>query len=208
MPDWQFLTGASDEEKRRFQAQTLSDIYRAMQTRLDGYRQSAGAVFLAVMATSLTFDSVFVRFVVDPGSGGTNPNLTLVVLVSGAIVLAVTWVSAVIIGWLGQYFAEMTSIVYMIDESNRVFERGAWLASEQLYPENFKISPPYKPMNIVTRRMGDVTLIGWHDPSIRAFVGITWVLFFLHLIVYGVLWMLIARPTWLPDLWRIIAGVV
>jgi hypothetical protein len=66
---WKFIppvsAGATGELSVRLKLQTISDIYKAMQTRLDGYRQSTGAIFLAVFAASLTFDSVIIRLFFD-----------------------------------------------------------------------------------------------------------------------------------------------
>jgi hypothetical protein len=131
---WAFIQGVqpgtSDELSLRFQMQFLSDVYKAMQTRLDGYRQSAGAIFLAVIASALTFDSVFVRYVVDKPKDlplSTPPlstlPLSLLVVLSGCIVLGVCISGFMIIKSIGKYFAEMSSIIYKIDVANQVFKK-------------------------------------------------------------------------------------
>jgi len=65
---WAFSEDLSSPDVH-IRMQVISDIYKAIQTRLDGYRQSAGAIFLAVFASAVAFDSTFIPFYFDKDSG-------------------------------------------------------------------------------------------------------------------------------------------
>lgn len=172
----------------RQKIQAISDIYKAMQTRLDGYRQSAGAIFLAVFATSLTFDSVFIRIFFDRSTFDLiMANLILfstIIGISGLTVVTCCGVSFAIILNIGDHFREMSSIVYKIDEANEVFLKDVWLSGEPLYPRSFKIEKLKAGVRNVSRSRGEV-LFGWSDPAIVRFKWITGILMILQIILYG-----------------------
>lgn len=164
MTAWKFLEAKMPEHTSdaalRQKIQALSDIYKAMQTRLDGYRQSAGAIFLAVFATSLTFDSVFIRVFFDQSTLHTiTLNLVffrLIIGIAGLIVVICCGVSLAIISNISSHFSEMTSIVYKIDEANEVFRDDVWLTGEPLFPRSFEINKSNAGEHNVSRFPGEV----------------------------------------------------
>jgi hypothetical protein len=180
----------AEDARIRFKIQSLSDVYKTLQSRLDGYRQSAGAVFLAVLAAALTIDASFIRFF-DPGmltALHSNPRLaSMLTGGAGLLVIVLCVAGYVMIRNLGKYFAEMTSIVYKIDEANQAWEVSAWINGETLYPNNFRLAQD--PKHNVSRSPDDPILIGWYDPAIKRFKNITAVIFVAHLFFYGaMLW--------------------
>jgi hypothetical protein len=187
MPTWGFLQKgeqSDDELVRRYQAQTIADIYRTMQSRLDGYRQAAAAVFLGVAAAVFAIDGAFFRSVVDPNfyaqlSTSTGRTIALTIIAVGLLPTLLALFGAIVVSNLARYFAEMTSIIYKIDVQNEVFADGAWIPNAALYPKKFKAGS-----GNVSRDKGE-TLQGWHDPSIRWFRILTWILFLMHSILYS-----------------------
>jgi len=171
---------------RRDKLQAASDIYKVMQARMDGYRQSAAAVFIGILAAVLAFDSAFVRLLVDPafwnpGNQKPDSHLAVVILVCGLLPFFVAGVGFYVIYRLGKYFAEMTSIIYKIDLANQVFTPDAWLAGKMLYPHKFI------PTAKVSRGQEDQGLIGWWDPAIRGFLRLSVVIAIVHLVLYAFL---------------------
>jgi len=84
------------------------------------------------------------------------------------------------VGWwvirdIEKYFSEMTSVVYKIDEANKMWEIGHWFKDEQFYPNKFRIyrdrRNPLAPdtANVTRDAIMDPVLIGWHDPTIKRF---------------------------------------
>jgi hypothetical protein len=188
--DWpQSITAiAADDLKniRRDKLQAASDIFKVMQSRMDGYRQAAGAVFIGVLAAVLAFDSAFVRLLVEPSfwsPGNQKPDHRLVALIvaCGVLLLVVTIVGSLVIRWLGQYFAEMTSIIYKIDLANQVFVPDAWLPGVTLYPHKFITTDK------VDRCQEDQELVGWWDPAIRWFFWITFGITIINFLFYAFL---------------------
>jgi hypothetical protein len=175
--------------------QAVFEIYRAMQSRLDGYRQSAAAIFIGVLAAILTLDSAFIRVVLDPAflyprTPPPDHRLALIVAGAGILLTVVCVAGGIIISHIGAYFAEMTSVIYKIDEANRVWEPGAWIDGEALYPLSFRS------VKRVGRSSGDETLVGWEDPMIRRFRRISFLVAVFHLILYA------------PLVWISLQGVV
>ena len=169
--------------------QPIFEVYRAMQSRLDGYRQSAAAIFLGFAAAALALDSAFFRTVVDPAVLYPNPpnhRFGYIAIGVGILLTIVCIYGSVIIRNVGLYFAEMTSIVYKIDQANRVWEPDAWFTGEALYPYNF----------LSTTRVGrvpeDNNLIGWHDPMIRRLSKAIFLFAIFHFLLYG----LVAYVSW------------
>jgi hypothetical protein len=122
----------------------ISDVYRAMQTRLDGYRQGAGAIMIGIVAAVFAIDSSFVRSFLDQNLLHDLVNRTdyyFYFLISGALVVieGVCAIGLIVIHSIGKYFAEMTSIIYKIDEANRVWDPDFWISGAQLYPNKFRI---------------------------------------------------------------------
>ncbi len=197
---WHFieaaLAGPGNENGLRQKVQAISDIYKAMQTRLDGYRQSAGAIFLAVFATSLTFDSVFIRVFFDRSTFDLiidHPQFfEKIIAISGSIVVICCGVSWWIIRNIGNHFSEMTSIVYKIDEANEVFTDDVWVHGERLYPRTFEIDKVKPGVRNVSRSPGEI-LWGWGDPAITRFKWITAILMGLQLILFGFIFIYV-RP--------------
>src|SRR5262249_51882034 len=137
-------------------------------SRLDGYRQAAGAVFLGFFAALLTFDSSLVRVLIDPSfimSLLPGHETYLYGVVGGALIIiaGLGFLAWWTIKKLGDHFAEMTSIVYKIDCINEVFTKSAWVQGYPLYPLNFEATEK------VGHREKDPELIGWQDPSIGWF---------------------------------------
>jgi hypothetical protein len=179
----------AEDARIRFKIQALSDIYKAMQARLDGYRQSAGAVFLAVIAATLTFDASVIRFIDPTMLSALRSNTRFAtVLIGGAalVVLVLCATGLVILHRVGQYFAEMTSVVYKIDDANQVFEQGAWIVDERLYPRMFQLGEE-PAIHDVSRHAHDRPLMGWHDPAIGNFRKITGYILVSHVVFYGAL---------------------
>ncbi|PNE10904.1 MAG: hypothetical protein CR217_11660 [Beijerinckiaceae bacterium] len=156
--------------------QVISDIYKAIQTRLDGYRQSAGAIFLAVFAAAVAFDSTFIRLYFDNGSE--QKLSTGLITLSGFIILLIYFVAFFIIESINGHFAEMTSIIYKIDSANEVWTKGVWLENEALYPLRFE-----KTVDVRTSET-DPPLPGWRDPAIRLFQDLIVVIGALHLVFF------------------------
>jgi hypothetical protein len=103
----------------------ISDVYRAMQTRLDGYRQGAGAVMIGIIAGVLAINSGFVRSLLDENLLRALENrpdhyFYFIVLGSGALVQGICVVGWWVIRDIEKYFSEMTSVVYKIDEANKI----------------------------------------------------------------------------------------
>ena len=181
----QFLDGVTDPNEQRYRTQTVSDIYKSIQTRLDGYRQSAGAVFLGFFAALLTLDSALARMFIDPTFFNAIPatqttHLAFVAFGAAFIIIVLGFLGALMIDQIGLYFAEMTSIIYKIDNMNKVFTPGVWLPDVPLYPRNFQATDK------VGRDAADVDLLGWRDPSINWFRNLTISAVVLHLAVFGI----------------------
>jgi hypothetical protein len=193
MPLWTFVKrdwppvniqpDAHSDNFTRHQIQALSDIYKVFQSRLDSYRQSAAAIFIGVLAAVFTFDSAFLRFLIEPGSPNSNAAHnydllnTLVVSAAGALVIF-SGAGAYIIWRFARYFAEMTSIVYKIDQANRVWEQGVWLSDDILFPNNFKSN-----RNVSVDRQKDPKLLGWRDLALDWFMRLTLAVVILQLIL-------------------------
>ena len=174
--DWAFLDENFDKPgnttERDYKTRISSDIYRAMQTRLDGYRQAATAIFLGTIAGLLTLDSAIFSAIgkifigIDHVTPEAHFYSGLFVFFSG---IAIVIGGCAIVGTLGHidsYFEEMTSIVYKFDLANKVFTKGVWLRNDQLYPERFR-----------TKRVickDEEYLTTWRDPSIRLLTDIIW----------------------------------
>lgn len=192
MPDqleWTFLpptTEATDEHRIKLRLQVMSDIYRALQTRLDGYRQSAAAIFLGVIAGLLTLDasiaSAFGRILVGddvPPAARlllVHHRIGWIILASGFVLLAAGLFIHHILEWIHYYFAEMSGVVYKFDVANKVFGLGEWLAGQTLYPMSFR----------TTRRLdiaGEELLV-WFDPSIGMFLMVVRIVFILNILAF------------------------
>lgn len=196
MLNWTFLQGIPPDNQAsdlaRFQAQAASDMYKAMQARLDGYRQSAGAIFIGVVAAALTFDSAFFRLIIDPSLvdkfSDSQPAQRFALTAvggAGAVIVVVCIASLFILRGIGRYFAEMTSIIHKIDEANRVWDKDIWLQHEPLFPLNFRVEVQDPSRHNVARSPKDRELIGWHDPAIRGFFRVTVVIAIVHFLFYG-----------------------
>jgi hypothetical protein len=189
--DWAFananvLNALPDNERLRLRLQVASDIYRALQTRLDGYRQSAAAIFLGVIAGLLTLDasltSNFGRIIVgvDVVDKSRSPqvNLRITYIMFGcAIMLAL---AGVFIYWIlrtiRHYFAEMTGVVYKFDLANKAFVPDVWFSAQTLYPYSFRTNR--------TLIIGGEILSVWYDPSIKVFIEAIVSLFFFHVVAF------------------------
>ncbi len=186
MLSWRFLqkpdgSGVNPDLQAKFQTQFVSDVYKTMQARLDGYRQSAAAVFLSVVAAMLTIDAATVSSVVRSLLEQTKDHIVdhhrigVFALGMGFFILGLGLVGAWVIRRLGKYFAEMTSIVYRIEQNSKVFEPDEYLPGKALYPRNFKNC---KNVSID----GEQDLPGWPDPSIQHFFILACGLACLHLL--------------------------
>src|SRR5579859_4413650 len=113
--NWTFTADLTNSDLSRHKAQVASDIYRALQTRLDGYRQSAAAIFLGVIAGLLTMDSAiatnFGRNLVDliPSDNAYQIHHRIgYVLIIAAISLLLAKIFVVfVLRRIRYYFAEM-----------------------------------------------------------------------------------------------------
>jgi hypothetical protein len=197
--DWIFLQadGVSAEHQQRFRLQVTSDVYRAMQTRLDGYRQSAAAIFLGVVAGLLTLDaslaSSFGRIITGAEQIKAD-HVALVEFRIGCIILtsAVVLILAGIfvqylIARINHYFAEMSGVVYQFDLANKLFEPDAWLSGRTVYPQKFKTE---KEMVI----NGETWLV-WYDPSIRMFLAVVRIIFSLNVAILLAVGLYLLRGT-------------
>ena len=113
----------------------ISDVYRAMQTRLDGYRQGAGAVMIGIIAGVLAINSGFVRSLLDESllralANRPDHYFYFIVLGAGALVQGICVVGWWVIRDIEKYFSEMTSVVYKIDEANKMWEVGYWFKDQ------------------------------------------------------------------------------
>ena len=192
MLSWRFLqnsdgSGVNADLLSQYQMQVISDVYRAMQTRLDGYRQSAGAIFLAVVAAMLTLDattvSTIIKAVLEPAKNySIDRRMGVFALIVGCFVLILSAAGAFVIHRLGAYYAEMTSIVYKIDQNNEVFDHDVYLPGVALFPRMFRVIGENKNVS----RDDEPNVPGWHDPSIKRFWILTLFFGVLHCVV-GVL---------------------
>jgi len=175
---------AADQAKYRFQV--TSDIYRVLQSRLDGYRQSAAAIFLGVIAGLLTLDaSVVAAFgkivigsepIAQDHVGLVHFRIGWILLACGILVGAAFLFINYVLSTIHHYFAEMTSVVYKFDLANKVFNEGEWIAGESLYPKGFRTEKRLQ--------IGEEQLLVWHDPSIRLFLEVIKVFFSLHFLIF------------------------
>jgi hypothetical protein len=166
-------------------SQIVSDVYRTMQSRLDGYRQGAAAIFLGVVAAVVTIDLSFARLLIDRIADAQHldallrSRLALAAVLGVAIIPILTLVSGcVIIGRVGAYFAEMSSIVYKIEEIYQLWEPGAWVKDVALLPKKFR------EVRDVGVHPDDAGLLGWSDPAIGLFVWALIALAFAHAGLY------------------------
>jgi hypothetical protein len=120
-------------------ASVISDVYRVMQARLDGYRQSAGAVMIGIFAAVLTIDANFVRLLLDKDALSSlaeragERHVGLMIVCGFLFVTTICIAGFLVIKNIGKYFSEMTSIVYKIDEANNVWEPAVgWKASRSI----------------------------------------------------------------------------
>lgn len=173
---WVFSADTVPADEFRVRMQVISDIYKAIQTRLDGYRQSSGAVFLAVFASAVAFDSTVGKFFFDIDSG--HKLSTVLILLSCSIVFLICSVAFFIIQLYKVHFEEMTSIIFKIDSANGVWTNGLWLENETLYPAEFG-----KVVN-VRRSKHEPPLYGWKDPLICLFQGLIVLVFVLHMLFF------------------------
>jgi hypothetical protein len=199
MPGWTFIrSDAADyhgwawtdgESQKRYQMQALSDIYRIVQSRLDSYRQSAGAIFLGVIAAVLAFDSGLIRVIMDTSFPPVTYYPVWVVGGFGLLLVSIAFGGAHTIHRIAVYFAEMTAIVYRIDKLNRVWDAGFWIrddaagGGEPLFPESFKDAAKVG-VGKIDKANG---LEGWFDPAIKLFKYFTIALGWVHVIAYGFL---------------------
>lgn len=192
MSKWTFLTQGdpplTPDAAARFKAQVLSDIYKVMQSRMDGYRQTAAAIFIGIVAASFAMDSTLAKYILDPGflvRAGDKQSWDAVftIAVLGSLSTVIAGVGAFMIRRLAGYFAEMTSIIFKIDVQNDVFEPGAWIKDDTLYPPSFNVSTKQN----VARGRNAPQLWGWRDPSLNLLGWLAGILFLLHVAVYGVL---------------------
>ncbi len=191
MLSWLFLRDSNGDinpdTESRYRMQVISDVYRAMQTRLDGYRQSAGAIFLAVVAAMLTLDattvSTLIKAVLEPAPNyKIDSRMGHFALAVGLVGLSLGVFGAFVIHRLGVYYAEMTSIVFKIDENNKVFEDDIYLEQKALFPRLFM-----RTENV--SRDGEPNLPGWYDPSIKWF----WRLILIIGILQGAVGLVVCR---------------
>lgn len=197
MSRWTILDGVQPstpgELRSRLQIQFVSDAYKSMQARLDGYRSSAGAIFLAVIASSLTFDTTFVRLLIDPTfvnllqRHGGKPLAFAVVAGSGLIVVIIGLVSHHILTRIARFFSEMTSIVYKIDLANEAWTKDRFIEGTTLYPLNFKRGRAGSKSRDVAVIDADRPLPGWSDPAIASYTNFTAIVTVLHAIYYAAL---------------------
>lgn len=174
MAQWAFLPDPlgdaplGDADLAKYRLQTISDIYRAMQSRLDGYRQAGAAVFLSASAGLLTLDSacasavgrIILGIETVPGRNAlVHHRVGWLMVLAGIVLLFARHYVLGIFATLGKNFSEMTSIVYKIDLANDVFSPGKWLAGEKLYPKSFETSK--------TLEVEGESLVVWHDPSLK-----------------------------------------
>jgi hypothetical protein len=163
--DWCFSNDPVDNQRLRLQV--ASDIYRALQTRLDGYRQSAAAIFLGVIAGLLTLDasvtSNFGKIIVGVDIVGKPIYLRIgYIILDFGVILAIAWYFIYrILSTISYYFAEMAGVVYKFDLANKVFITDAWFTAQTLYPHSFRTDK--------TLVISGETLSVWYDPSIRVF---------------------------------------
>lgn len=183
----------------------ISDVYKAMQTRLDGYRQGAGAIMLGIVAGAFAIDATFVRLFLDKElvSSLAKPSdysFYFVVLGAGIFVEGLFLTGLLINRIIGQYFAEMSSIIYKIDEANGMWRPDFWINGQTLYPKKFRIPlelPEQRSAANVSRdKTVDPHLYGWRDPTIRRYQRFTFWLMVLHLILYGSLATIGKAPFW------------
>jgi|GEM_PF-3940837 hypothetical protein len=182
---WLILEGikadSAAEARLRFEMQFLSDVYKAIQSRLDGYRQSTSAIFLAVVASALTFDSIFARFFVEKPAD--QPGAKALLLASGVTVIVICFSAFIIIDRINYYFTEMTSIILKMDEAHRAFRRNYWFRDDSLFPESFRAHKKK-----VSVSDDGFPLYGWEDPVITIVRGTTAGIGVLHVIYYAAIW--------------------
>lgn len=195
MSRWTILDGvepgSSEELASRMRIQFVSDAYKSMQSRLDGYRSAAGAIFLAVIAATLTFDTTFVRMFIDPSflSSIQQHGLkatSFIVAGSGLIVVSVGLVALFILERIARYFSEMTSIIYKIDMANDAWTPNVYMEGIALYPTNFRLRSDGQ-KNHVGVHQDDRSLIGWRDPAIRSYRTFTIIVTVIHAVYYAIL---------------------
>jgi MFS family permease len=184
--DWTFweadAAGLTPADQQRFRLQASSDVYRAMQTRLDGYRQSAAAIFLGVVAGLLTLDaslaSAFGKIIT--GAETTNALVHFrvgCVLVAAALGILLAGIFVQHLVWrIGYYFAEMSGVVYQFDLAHKLFERDALISSRTVYPEKFRATEELV--------IGGETWLVWFDPSIKMFLTVVRTVFSLNTVIF------------------------
>jgi hypothetical protein len=176
--DWPFLNdavtpGSREELRAKFQMQMVSDIYKTMQTRLDGFRNSSAALFTGMVAAMVALDAAYMK---SPGDLSAPHIPRLLLLASAAVCFAVS----LLIRQIGTYFAEMTSIVYKIELASKVWEPNIWLPNKMLYPRKFK-----EPINVgIKKGDRDDGLLGWPDPII---LWLKWIAVIIGVVHIGIL---------------------
>ena len=188
--DWTFweadAAGLTPADQQKFRLQASSDVYRAMQTRLDGYRQSAAAIFLGVVAGLLTLDaslaSAFGKIItgaetIDPCRAALVHFRIGCVIVAAALAILLAGIFIQHLVWrIGYYFAEMSGVVYQFDLAHKLFERDALISSRTVYPEKFR----------ATEKLvigGEIWLV-WFDPSIKMFLAVVRIVFSLNTVIF------------------------
>lgn len=174
----------------------ISDVYKAVQSRLDGYRQGAGAVMIGVVAAALAVDSGFIRALLDEkllNALDSRADHFFYYIIAGAstLVIGVCIGGAYVIHILGIYFAEMTSVIHKIDEANKMWETNHWLVDDTFYPNIFNARrDPHRLMNVSRDTSVDAFLLGWHDPTIVGYKTFIAVLIVLHMAFFSCLGLL------------------
>ena len=174
----------------------VSDVYKAVQSRLDGYRQGAGAVMIGVIAAVLAVDSGFIRAILDEKlllalESRTDHYFYFIIAGASALVIGVCIGGAYVIHIIGTYFAEMTSVIHKIDEANKMWERGHWFVDDTFYPAMFNARrDPGRLINVSRDTQVDRFLAGWHDPTIGGYKTFIAILIVLHMAFFGCLGLL------------------
>ena len=191
MPNWNAATHGAPGS-----LVVVSDVYKAVQSRLDGYRQGAGAVMIGVVAAALAVDSGFIRALLDEKllnalDHRADHYFYYIIAGASALVIGVCIGGAYVIHILGIYFAEMTSVIHKIDEANKMWERNHWFIGDTFYPNMFNAGRDVQRLTNVSRdHRVDAFLLGWHDPTIAGYKTFIAVLIVLHMAFFSCLGLL------------------
>lgn len=191
MPEWNEATRRADGAKV-----VISDVYKAIQSRLDGYRQGAGAIMIGVVAAVLAVDSSFIRALLDEKllqnlDKRADHYFYFIIAGASALVIGVCIGGAYVIHIIGVYFAEMTSVIHKIDEANKMWVRDHWLQGDTFYPNMFNARrDPARSANVSRDTSIDPYLVGWHDPTINGYRTFIAVLVVLHMAFFSCLGLL------------------